>query len=149
MITGSKRALAVWSKCTCPAGPKGPCPGLCNAVCLLPLTRATEGIFCARTFAMMPRGSMLVNVGRGRHVVDSELIDALDSGQLSHAALDALSPEPLPAQSPLWLHPKVTIMPHVARRPTVQQLSTEVAASIRSLETGGGLLQEIDISAGY
>ena len=98
---------------------------------------------------MMPRGSMLVNVGRGRHVVDSELIDALDSGQLSHAALDALSPEPLPAQSPLWLHPKVTIMPHVARRPTVQQLSTEVAASIRSLETGGGLLQEIDISAGY
>ena len=119
------------------------------AVCLLPLTRATEGIFCARTFAMMPRGPMLVNVGRGRHVVDSELIDALDSGQLSHAALDALSPEPLPAQSPLWLHPKVTIMPHVARRPTVQQLSTEVAASIRSLETGGGLLQEIDISAGY
>jgi glyoxylate/hydroxypyruvate reductase A len=71
------------------------------AVCLLPLTRETEGIFCARTFAMMPRGAMLVNVGRGMHVVDTDLIKALDSGQLSYAALDALSPGPLPSTSPL------------------------------------------------
>src|SRR5919197_5021353 len=67
------------------------------AVCLLPLTRETEGIFSARTFAMMPKGSMLVNVGRGKHVVSDDLIKALDSGQLSYAALDALWPEPLPA----------------------------------------------------
>jgi glyoxylate/hydroxypyruvate reductase A len=119
------------------------------AVCLLPLTRETEGIFCARTFAMMPRGSMLVNVGRGKHVVDSDLIAALDSGQLSYAALDALWPEPLPPESPLWLHPKVTVMPHVARRPTVAQLVTEMVANIRSVETGGGLLQEIDKTMGY
>ena len=57
------------------------------AVCLLPLTRETEGIFCARTFAMMPRGAMLVNVGRGKHVVEKDLIDALDSGQLSYLSL--------------------------------------------------------------
>ena len=62
------------------------------AVCLLPLTPETEGIFCARTFAMMPRGAMLVNVGRGKHVVEKDLIAALDSGQLSYAALDALGP---------------------------------------------------------
>jgi len=62
------------------------------AVCLLPLTRETEGIFCARTFAMMPKGAMLVNVGRGKHVVNADLIRALDSGQLSYAALDALWP---------------------------------------------------------
>ena len=119
------------------------------AVCLLPLTAETEGIFCASTFAMMPRGAMLVNVGRGKHVVEKDLIAALDSGQLSYAALDALWPEPLPPESPLWLHPKVTVMPHVARRPTVGQLVTEVAANIRSLEAGGRLLQEVDVAHGY
>jgi glyoxylate/hydroxypyruvate reductase len=119
------------------------------AVCLLPLTPETEGIFCARTFAMMPKGAMLVNVGRGKHVVEKDLIAALDSGQLSYAALDALWPEPLPPESPLWLHPKVTVMPHVARRPTVAQLVTEIAANIRSLEGGGGLLQEINYTRGY
>ena len=118
-------------------------------VCLLPLTRETEGIFCARTFAMMPRGAMLVNVGRGKHVVAEDLIRALDSGQLSYAALDALWPEPLPPDSPLWAHPKVTVMPHIARRPTVAQLVTEIAANIRSLEAGGRLLQEVDKIMGY
>jgi glyoxylate/hydroxypyruvate reductase A len=119
------------------------------AVCLLPLTRETEAIFCARTFAMMPRGAMLVNVGRGKHVVDKDLIAALDSGQLSYAALDALWPEPLPPESSLWLHPKVTVMPHVARRPTVAQLVTEMVANIKSVRAGGPLLQEVDITMGY
>jgi glyoxylate/hydroxypyruvate reductase A len=119
------------------------------AVCLLPLTKETEGIFCARTFAMMPRGAMLVNVGRGKHVVEKDLIAALDSGQLSYAALDALWPEPLPPENPLWRHPKVTVMPHVARRPTVAQLVTEMVANVKSLRAGGQLLQEVDVTMGY
>jgi glyoxylate/hydroxypyruvate reductase A len=119
------------------------------AVCLLPLTRETEGIFCARTFAMMPRGAMVINVGRGKHVVFDDLIRALDAGQLAYAALDALWPEPLPPDSPLWRHPKITVMPHVARRPTVAQLVIEIAANIRRIEAGGGLLQEIDKTTGY
>jgi len=119
------------------------------AVCLLPLTRETEGIFCARTFAMMPRGAMLINVGRGKHVVQADLIRALDSGQLTYAALDALSPEPLPPDNPLWTHPKVTVMPHVARRPTVAQLVTEMVKNIRSVRAGGRPLQEIDTTRGY
>jgi glyoxylate/hydroxypyruvate reductase A len=119
------------------------------AVSLLPLTRETEGIFCARTFAMMPKGAMVINVGRGKHVVEADLIAALDSGQLSYAALDALWPEPLPPDNPLWAHPKVTVMPHVARRPTVAQLVGEIAANIRNIENGGGLLQEIDKALEY
>ncbi len=119
------------------------------AVCLLPLTRETEGILCARTFAMMPKGAMVINVGRGKHVVEKDLIAALDSGQLSYAALDALWPEPLPPDNPLWGHPKVTVMPHVARRPTVAQLVTEIAANIHSIGSGGGLLQEIDKALEY
>jgi glyoxylate/hydroxypyruvate reductase A len=119
------------------------------AVCLLPLTRETEGILCARTFALMPRGAMIINIGRGRQLVEADLVAALDSGQLSYAALDALYPEPLPSESPLWLHPKVTVMPHVARRPTVRQLIAEIAANIRSIEDGGGLLQEINKAMGY
>ena len=91
----------------------------------------------------------MVNVGRGKHVVDEDLIAALDSGQLSYAALDALWPEPLPRESPLWLHPRVTVMPHVARRPTVAQLVTQIVANIRSLRAGGALLQEIDVTKGY
>ena len=119
------------------------------AVCLLPLTHETEGILCTRAFALMPRGAMVINLGRGRHVVSADLIAALDSGQLSYAALDALHPEPLPPESPLWTHPRVTVMPHVARRPTVRQLVAEIAANILSVEAGGGLLQEVDKAKGY
>jgi glyoxylate/hydroxypyruvate reductase len=82
-------------------------------------------------------------------VVDTDLIAALDSGQLAYAALDALHPEPLPAASPLWSHPKVTVMPHIARRPTVAQLVGEIAKNIASLESGGRLLQEVDPKTGY
>ena len=77
------------------------------AVCLLPLTRETEGIFCARTFSMMPRGAMLVNVGRGKHVVDEDLINALDLGQLSYAALDALWPSRYRQQARFGCTPKL------------------------------------------
>lgn len=118
-------------------------------VCLLPLTSETNGILCARTFAMMPKGAMVVNIGRGEHVVVDDLIAALDSGQLSYAALDAHTPEPLPPESPLWDHPKITVMPHVARRPPVSQLAPQIVENIRRFEAGESLLQEVDKETGY
>ena len=114
-----------------------------------PLTPETKGILNARTFAMMPKGAMIVNLGRGRHVVDADLVAALDSGQLGHAALDVTAPEPLPPSSLLWAHPKVTIMPHVARRPTVAQIVSGIATSVRALRAGGKLPQQIDLNRGY
>ena len=118
-------------------------------VCLLPLTGETRGILNADAFAKMPAGGMVINIGRGEHVVVEDLVAALDSGHLHHAALDVHAPEPLPPESPLWDHPKVTVMPHVARRPNVAQLAPQIVANIRRCEAGRKLLQEVDRAAGY
>lgn len=83
-------------------------------VCALPLTAQTHGIINRATLAQMKPGAFLVNVGRGGHVVDDDLLAALDSGQLCGAALDVFVPEPLPPQHPYWGHPRVTLTPHVA-----------------------------------
>ena len=96
----------------------------------------------------LPKGAMLVNVGRGRHVVNEDLIAALDSGQLSYAALDAHHPEPLPKESPLWAHPKVTVMPHVARRPTVALLVAGIAENIKRVEAGQSAPGRCRVAAG-
>ena len=118
-------------------------------VCLLPLTGETRGILNAEAFAAMPEGGMVINLGRGEHLIVEDLIAALDSGHLYHAALDVHSPEPLPPESPLWDHPGVTVMPHVARRPNIAQLAPRIVANIRRCEAGQPLLQEVDRGRGY
>ncbi len=72
----------------------------------MPLTRETNGIFCARTFAMMPKGAMLVNVGRDKHVVVADLIRGLELGAVVLRRMGSAVAEPLPPESLLWLHPK-------------------------------------------
>ena len=91
---------------------------------------------------------MAINIGRGGHVVDADLIAALGLGAIILCRADALKPEPAAAGKPAVDAPKVTVMPHVARRPTVAQLVTEIAA-VDSIEAGGGLLQQIDKATGY
>jgi glyoxylate/hydroxypyruvate reductase A len=118
-------------------------------VCLLPLTRDTAGILNATTFAGLPRGACLINVARGAHLVEADLIGALDSGQLAGATLDVVREEPLPATNPLWRHPKVLITPHIASYASPLTAAEGVAANIRRARAGQPLLHQVDRATGY
>ena len=118
-------------------------------VVALPLTGATAGIVNARSLAAMPRGSYLINVGRGEHVIDDDLFAALDSGQLAHATLDVFRQEPLPADSPFWDHPAITVTPHHSGNVRVTSKSRLLAANIRRALAGETLLDPVDRARGY
>ena len=102
-------------------------------VCLLPLNDETTGILDSELFQHLPKGSALVNAGRGQHVVAQDLITALDDGTLSHVTLDVLADEPPLPADPLFNHPRIFVTPHVAAFPRVETASKAVAGSLRAL----------------
>jgi glyoxylate/hydroxypyruvate reductase A len=116
---------------------------------LLPLTQETRGIIAAETLKVLPTGAAIINLGRGEHIVEADLIAALDSGHLAAATLDVFPVEPLPSDSPLWRHPKITIMPHVARRLVPADLAPRVCEIIRKFRAGIPLTQLVDRNLGY
>jgi glyoxylate/hydroxypyruvate reductase len=116
---------------------------------LLPLTPATQDLFNRATFAQMRRGASLVNLARGAHVVDADLLDALAGGQLGHAVLDVFHAEPLPAGHPFWTHPRVTVLPHVAAPTDPRSAAPIVAANVRALRGGRPLAHLVDRARGY
>jgi glyoxylate/hydroxypyruvate reductase A len=116
---------------------------------LLPLTPETRGILNSEAFARMPKGAAVVNLGRGAHVIEPDLIAALDADHLAGATLDVFPVEPLPKESPLWHHPKITITPHVARRIDASQLVPNICNSIQALQGGRPLAHLIDRKRGY
>ncbi len=117
-------------------------------VCVLPLTPNTEGILDAKTLAQLPRGAFVVNMARGRHVVNEDLIAALDSGHLAGAMLDVFHKEPLPADDPLWKHPKIIVTPHIAGDLNPRTCAMQVAENIKRLRRGEALLNIVNPAEG-
>ena len=116
---------------------------------LLPLTEATTDILNADVFNKMPKGSFVINCGRGTSINDTDLLAALDSGQLEGAALDVFREEPLPQDSPYWDHPSVSITPHAAA-PTNERSAAEfIAAQIKLAMDGGTPSPIVDLARGY
>ena len=97
----------------------------------------------------MPKDGCVINVARGAHVVIPDLTAALDSGDLAHAYLDVFETEPLPADSPLWSHPGVTVTPHIAALTEPRTSVGKVAENIERIRRGEAPLNTVDFAAGY
>jgi glyoxylate/hydroxypyruvate reductase A len=118
-------------------------------VAILPETEQTIGLLDRRAFTAMKRGGFLVNVGRGSLILEEDLVEAVDNGQLSGAQLDVFSVEPLPADSPLWRHPKIIVTPHTGGTAGEGTHMAEVAENYRRLMAGELLANLVDRGKGY
>ena len=118
-------------------------------VCLLPLTPETRGILGRRIFGALPPGASLVNAARGGHLVQPDLLDALEHGQLSAAILDVCEPEPLPQGHPFWAHPRILLTPHVASATQAETAAQALLDNLRRHDAGLPLEGVVDRSQGY
>lgn len=118
-------------------------------LCVLPLTEHTHGILDRRLFERLPRGAALINMGRGGHLVEQDLLDALDSGQLSGAVIDVLQQEPAPVDHPFWAHPQILLTPHIAAMTQPESAFGVLLDNIRRHQKGEPMLGQIDRSQGY
>lgn len=124
--------------------------GQCDfLVCVLPLTPDTRHILNAGTFAKLPKGAYVINIARGGHVNEPDLIAALDSGHLSGATLDVFETEPLPESSPIWKHPRIIATPHVAAITSPLAATRSIVAGIAAIERGEAPKNIVDMTRGY
>jgi glyoxylate/hydroxypyruvate reductase A len=118
-------------------------------VCLLPLTDGTRGILGARVFAALPRGAAVVNVGRGGHLVEEDLLASLDGGHLRAAVLDVCEAEPLPPGHRFWSHPRIWLTPHIASTTQPESAVQAVLANLRRHQRGAPMEGLVDPRKGY
>jgi len=116
---------------------------------LLPLTPQTENILNRQTLGRLLPGGYVINVARGAHLVDDDLLALLDSGHLAGATLDVFRTEPLPANHPFWTHPRLTITPHTSARTLRDESIVQIAGKIRALQRGEAVAGVVDPVRGY
>jgi glyoxylate/hydroxypyruvate reductase len=118
-------------------------------VCLLPLTPQTENILNHRNLSLMQSGAYVINVARGAHVVDEDLIALIDSGHLAGATLDVFRQEPLPSEHMFWKHPKISITPHTSARTLRDESIAQIARKIVAVHQGESVAGVVDRNKGY
>lgn len=118
-------------------------------VCLLPITPETENILNADTFSALPKGAYLVNVGRGKHLVEADLLSALDSDRIAGAFIDVFSIEPLPKDHPFWLHPRIIVTPHISAAGIPSEFADQIINSINKFQSDQALENLVDLNRGY
>lgn len=118
-------------------------------ICLLPLTPDTRGILSAVVLAQLPAGACLINAARGPHLVEADLLAALDSGHLSRAVLDVFHVEPLPPEHPFWRHPRITVTPHIAAITRAGTGAALIVENYRRALAGQDLINQVDRQLGY
>jgi len=116
---------------------------------LLPLTPDTANLLNHDTLSRLQPGGYLINVARGAHLVDEDLLALLDSGHLSGALLDVFRTEPLPADHPFWRHPKITITPHTSARTLRSESIAQIAGKIAAMQRGEAVARIVDVGRGY
>jgi glyoxylate/hydroxypyruvate reductase A len=118
-------------------------------VTLLPRTPQTENLLNAARLALLPRGAVILNPGRGALIDDDALLAALDAGDVGHATLDVFRTEPLPQDHRYWTHPRVTVTPHIAADTRPASATRVIAENIRRGEAGEAFLHLVDRARGY
>ncbi|MBL0148667.1 MAG: glyoxylate/hydroxypyruvate reductase A [Ideonella sp.] len=131
------------------AGLKDAIAKACIVVNLLPLTAATRGILGQPLFDRLPEGASIVNLARGAHLLEADLLRALDSGRVHRAVLDVFHTEPLPAGHPFWDHPRITVLPHVAAQTDLRSAAAVALANIDALAQGAPLANLVSRELGY
>ncbi len=118
-------------------------------VTLLPKTPETENLLNAARLALLPRGAVILNPGRGAIIDDDALLGALNTGHIGHATLDVFRTEPLPQDHPYWSHPRVTVTPHIAADTRPASAARVIAENIRRGQAGEPFLHRVDRTRGY
>ena len=118
-------------------------------VCLLPLTTQTTGIMNRQHLSKLMHGGYVINVARGGHLVDDDLLALVDSGHLAGAALDVFRTEPLPPEHPFWRHPKITVTPHTSARTLRSESIAQIAGKMLAFDRGEAIAGVVDLKQGY